>query len=444
MELDSLLKKLDDNQLEIESHGSLDAEIQKRINYKFRLDWNYYSNSMEGNSLTRIETKQLMMDNVTIDGKPFKDIAEMRGHDSEVLEIFKIGKGELSIAESRIKKLHKAIMHEDDPEKSKMIGEWKSSDNYLLNYRGERIDFAPHGEVAEAIHTLLNVTNASIDKTRNNSKEALHPAIVAFYFHVEYLRIHPFYDGNGRTGRLLMNLILISLGYPPVILRLKEKETYYKLLSEIQGYGADPKEFYAFMCNLLIESQELIINAIAGESIEDEDDLDKEISLFKQSVFAKNATGTIKKSSRIIAKLCKSNLNDLFQLLEQKHNLFEELFAENTLVRLINDLPTGEYDGNYILDSMSEIVDELEIEIYTIELIVNQKAFQNDGLNLFDVYHQILIKFDDYQFHIADNYQNSWSYLYGNPPSTTEIGKIGNAMVKSHFNCIQSKILKED
>src|SRR5262249_6251627 len=159
-----------------EAHGKLDNEVLKKINYKFRLDWNYNSNVMEGNSLTKLETRSVMINNITVEGKPLKDIIEMRGHDDIITTILKIGKGELNLSEARIKEIHKGIMYEDDPEKKKNIGVWKPHNNYLYNYKGERVDFTPHEEVKEKMHELVNWLSANYEKIKAKDDKALHTA----------------------------------------------------------------------------------------------------------------------------------------------------------------------------------------------------------------------------------------------------------------------------
>src|ERR1700744_944876 len=101
---------------EIEAHGKLGTALLQKINSKFRLDWNYYSNRMEGNTLTIDETKSRMAGNINVHNKPLKDVMEMKGHDDAIQTILKIGKGELNISESRIRELHNAIMYEANPQ----------------------------------------------------------------------------------------------------------------------------------------------------------------------------------------------------------------------------------------------------------------------------------------------------------------------------------------
>ncbi len=269
MPLKELIKRIDELQAQIQAHGKLDNETLKKINYKFRLDWNYNSNVMEGNSLTKMETRTVMINNITVEGKPLKDIIEMRGHDEVITNIMKIGKGELNLSEARIKEIHKSIMYEDDSEKKMNIGIWKPHNNYLYNYKKERIDFTPYGEVKEKMHELVNWLNTQNEKIKVNDKKALHPLILAFEFHLKYIRIHPFYDGNGRTARIFMNLILIAFGYPPVIVKLEEKRQYYQYLSDVADYGGEPGLFYEFMGGLLVRSQVEVLKAMKGEGLED-------------------------------------------------------------------------------------------------------------------------------------------------------------------------------
>ncbi len=269
MSLNEVLKHIDELQAQIQAHGKLDNEVLKRINYKFRLDWNYNSNVMEGNSLTRMETRTVMINNITVEGKPLKDIIEMRGHDEVIVNILKIGKGELNLSEARIKQIHKSIMYEDDPEKKQAIGIWKPYNNYLYNYKKERIDFTPYSEVPDKMHELVNWLNTENEKIKRKDKNALHPVILAFEFHLKYIRIHPFYDGNGRTARIFMNLIIIAFGYPPVIVKLEEKIQYYQYLSDVADYGGEPDLFYEFMSGLLVRSQEEVLGTVNGEGIEE-------------------------------------------------------------------------------------------------------------------------------------------------------------------------------
>ena len=97
---------------------------------------------------------------------------------------------------------------------------------------------------------------------------------MALQFHLEYLEIHPFYDGNGRTARILTNLILIALGYTPFWITKTERSIYYNFISDIQSYGGDKEAFYQYVSSLIERSEQLVLDVIEGKEIEEEDDVE--------------------------------------------------------------------------------------------------------------------------------------------------------------------------
>ena len=208
----------------------------------------------------------------------------MKGHDEAVRTILQMGKGELNISERRIKDLHKEIMYEEFPTEKEKVGIWKSQGNHVINYRDEKFDFVAPAEVPERMHGLVNWVNAEKAKIVAKKKDALHPIELAFEFHLRYLTIHPFYDGNGRTGRILTNLILISYGFPPVYINDNEKQFYYRYLADVQGYGADRYLLFELMADYLTRSLSIIADAIDGKEIEEPEDLDKKIQLLQREL----------------------------------------------------------------------------------------------------------------------------------------------------------------
>lgn len=135
------LQRIETLRQQIEGHGKLTPEILKRIEYRFRLECNYYSNRQEGGTLTREETRTVMVGNISVDKKPLKDILEMKGHDEAMTQILRIGRGEVNISEKRIKDIHREIIYEEYPEKQKRVGEWKTYYNEVINPKGEKYSF---------------------------------------------------------------------------------------------------------------------------------------------------------------------------------------------------------------------------------------------------------------------------------------------------------------
>nr|WP_322623803.1 Fic family protein [uncultured Flavobacterium sp.] len=326
--------KIDSLKEKVAAHGKLTDEQLKKINYKFRLEWNYTSNSMEGNTLTIDETRSVMVGNIDVHQKPYKHVAEMKGHDEVISEILKVGKGELRLSESRIKQIHTSIMYEESDEMKARVGDWKKQNNHIINRKGEKFDFTDWELIPDKIHDLLNRTNAAIDAVQHGKKKDVkHPLDIAFDFHLEYLTIHPFYDGNGRTARILTNLILISFGYPPFWITEKEKASYYAYLTDIQGYGGDRKLLDAFMADLVLRSQQLVMDAIEGKDIEEEDDVYKEITLLKKKLEAEKFT----KSPNNVYEVYRAFESNVWKKIKEDLDQFEEFFSESKTKRFLNN-----------------------------------------------------------------------------------------------------------
>jgi Fic family protein len=444
-----ILEAIELNQQKIAAHGKFDDDILKKINYKLRLDWNYYSNRMEGGTLTMSETRSVMVGNIDVKGKPFKDVVEMTGHDKVVLEVLKMSTGDLRLAEKRIKEIHKAIMFEEDSQKAAQIGIWKTYPNEIINYKGEKVTFAEPQEVAEAIHKLLDRTNAELDRWQMG-KASQHPIELAAQFHIDFVSIHPFYDGNGRTCRILTNILLMACGYPAIIVKDEHKQAYYQLLGDIQAYGGQADLFYTFIAERVLDTQQLVLDALAGKEIEDLSDLDKEIQLFKQQLAAKQVMGSVKKSNAVLHQLYFNCIKKLFDAIEAKHKAFDELFAENVYIKYIDNLYSSNNKERFLDDAFSQLkhhtsaVSEAHEEksIDSIRVVVQHRYFQRDGHNMFHTSHDVEVQLGDYQFLISSNGADKFRYDYTSPPDEATIHTIAKAFVKVHFEEIKQKMGK--
>lgn len=390
----------------INAHGELSAEVKKKINYKFRLDWNYYSNSMEGNTLTMDETRSVMVGNLTVGGKPIKDVLEMKGHDEVIADILKIGKGELRLSEKRIKEIHKGIMYEEDKEKEKKIGIWKTEPNCVINYKGEKFEFVAPIDVPEQMHDLLNKTNAAIDAMQQNKSHSPHPLDVALQFHLDYVIIHPFYDGNGRTARILTNLLLISFGYPPFWVKTNERNIYNQYIGDIQGYGGNPDMFFEFAADMILRSQNLVLDAIEGKDISEEDDLDKELALLKSQLKGENVL-TNSATSDNICDAVEVNIIPIFILIEEKCEALKEFFFDTnrriefqieggrTKIVGTKDSKWEELQENWLERQVRREGNKIRRLRYSYELKGFKKTF---SANSFWV--NMEVKFNDYNYSI--------------------------------------------
>ncbi|RYX82183.1 Fic family protein, partial [bacterium] len=337
--------------------------------------------------------------------------------------IMKIGKGELNISETRIKQIHKGIMYEEDPEKLQYVGEWKNTDNYLYNIAGERFDFVSHTEVKERVHVLINWLNTEKEKIAQGKKETIHPATLAFKFHLDYLVIHPFYDGNGRTARILSNLILIAYGFPPFYIKGDEKEKYYQYLTDIQSYGGSPDLFYEFMSGLLLRSMQIIADAIEGKSIEDQDDIDKEIALFKLSLDKKNDRKEVRSQENIF-KIIENSAIPLFQKFLSKLSQFDDLFHTHETRILYNTQNQHTYNlqtrsggsGLSTAQFPSSLLNWIEITKTYNEYLTNfgiEYFFKGYKLSTpYDLPAFLYFRFDEYTYSLLSKEPDNSDHLY--------------------------------
>lgn len=291
MEVKIIIEQMDALKAELDALRPLRADHLNRLNQKIKLEWNYHSNSIEGNTLSLSETKTFLLWGITAKGKPFRDYLEMKGHNDALIKLYEVVKKDIKITESLIKDFHKLILvapYTDQNIAEINPGHWKTLPNYLYSHLGERIDFEPPEEVPRLMNELINWLNNHIaPPKRKRKKYDLHPLLIAAGFHARFIQIHPFGDGNGRMARILSNLILMICGYMPAVVRLDERDDYYNSLN--QSSLDDPKELAIFLGKSAIATLEMAIKAAKGQSIEDKNDIDRELKLLEEQLKARQA-----------------------------------------------------------------------------------------------------------------------------------------------------------
>lgn len=242
IEFDNCLDRIDELQLSINQLRPLKKLELSQLKSFYNVGLTYTSNALEGNSLTETETKIVLEDGITIGGKPIRDHLEVLGHSDAFNKLYTIL--DKPISESIIKELHYLFYHRVD---NALAGEYR---RVKLIVSGSNYQF-PH---FDKVSSLMAQFVDAIDSHRNHS----HPVVHAAYIHREFVSIHPFVDGNGRTARLLMNLSLLSNGYPVAIIPPIYRQHYIDVLKLVQLKGkTDP--FDHFIMNMVLESQKEFI-----------------------------------------------------------------------------------------------------------------------------------------------------------------------------------------
>lgn len=183
----------------------------ERLAEEFMIDFTYNSNAIEGNTLTLKETA-LALEGMTVDQKPLKDHLEAVGHRDAFLYVQDIAKQELPLSENVIKNIHALVLMNRPDDKGV--------------YR--RIPVRIMGAYTEPVQPYMIESRMtellSVNEERKNTMTDIERIAL---FHLEFEGIHPFIDGNGRTGRLILNLDLIRNGYPPINVKFTDRKRYY-------------------------------------------------------------------------------------------------------------------------------------------------------------------------------------------------------------------------
>ena len=233
-------KKLDELKLKLDSFRPLNPYIVKNLHEDLVLRWTYHSNAIEGNTLTLKETK-VALEGITIGGKTLREHFEAINHKDAILFIEDLAQKEERLSEYSIKQIHSLILKNIDDENK---GKYRTT-NVIIS--GAEHKPPQSFEVQSKMQEFIKKYNENITK--------LHPIELASFVHIEFVKIHPFLDGNGRTSRLLMNLELIKAGFPPVVIELEDRLEYYKAL-EIAHTENDYKPFLELMKKVVEKSFE--------------------------------------------------------------------------------------------------------------------------------------------------------------------------------------------
>ena len=292
--LTQLLTKIDGLKAKLDSLRPLTADQEARIRQKMRLDLNYHSNAIEGNQLTFGETKAFLLHGVTAQGKPFRDYLEIRGHDQALDYLAQLVRGQSPLTEAVIRELHKIILVESYeitavaldglPTKKRIQpGQYKTQPNHVRTSTGAIHYYATPEETPAKMADLVAWYR------RQKDKGDLHPLVLAATFHYEFVAIHPFDDGNGRMARLLLNLILMQAGYPPLVVRLEQKGEYLLALEKADADN-DLEPFIRLIGQALLDSLKLITDGANGKSITAQTNLDEKVMRLQQKLKTTPAT----------------------------------------------------------------------------------------------------------------------------------------------------------
>lgn len=238
MDYENKFNEIDKLKAELDKYRPLSKDALTQIQEYYKIGLTYSSNALEGNTLDLVETKVVLEDGLTINGKPMKDHLETVGHAAAFDLLLELAKKD-TFTEGDIKTLHSLFYSKIDNEHA---GCYRDKQVIVT---GADVDFPSPAELDNKMKEFI--------KELSDLKQTLHPVEYAAMVHALFVNIHPFIDGNGRVARLLMNLALLQAGYNITIIPPVVRADYIRALQKSNHY--DFKPFVNFISEMVYESQ---------------------------------------------------------------------------------------------------------------------------------------------------------------------------------------------
>lgn len=254
MSMDSKLEEklaiIDSLKQEIDKLRPLDGEQAKNLKTLFDVEFTYNSTAIEGNTFSYQETKILLLDGITIGGKSMREHLEIINHKEAIDYIEELSQKKTpELHRTDIFNIHAIVLKNID---TKNAGKYRTVPVYTILKDGSKHIFCDPLLISDKMDVFFNWL--FVEK-----KE--HPLIIASEAHTEFVSIHPFIDGNGRTARLIMNLLLLQSSYVPVIIKNKDRADYLDAI-ELWQTKNEKERFYSIIIDYEKESLEIYLKTI--------------------------------------------------------------------------------------------------------------------------------------------------------------------------------------
>ena len=379
-----------------ERREGMKSADDERLWRKLRLEWNYNSNHIEGNTLTYHETELLLIHGRTAGGHPMRDYEEMKAHDVAIDYTRSLAGEERIIGESDIRQLNQILLKEPfwsyaetpdgQPTQKRIIpGQYKTQPNHVRTATGELHRYAEPEETPQLMEEWTR------DFRRDLERNAYPLPLFLAESHWRFLCIHPFDDGNGRTARLLANYALFRHNLPPIVIKSEDRDRYIGGLQNADVGRMLP--LAQFMLENVLWSLELGVRAAKGESIREPDDMDKEMDIFIQKRRGPAPNNSdVEVLDQVFFRHVSPMLEKLDGLCERQGS---ELFSSYTADKYVMSSRSGRVSGHvlrtdlwegikkqYLVKSGFELSDAQQIELGTEYRFHEYVGVGNQGFDL--------------------------------------------------------------
>jgi Fic family protein len=269
---------LDELRSKLDVLRPLDVIKVQAVQEKFRLEWTYHSNAIEGNPLSLSETSFFIREGLTSKGRPLSAYLEAKNHLDALNYLDSIVAEKSSLTEHLVRQYHAMLFNKIDrisvgsgherKEITIIGGDYKKENNSLVRLDGKILNFSDWVQVPGDMERLL--------AWYRENEVSLHPVELASQLHHKFVSIHPFLDGNGRVARLLLNTVLMQRGYTPAIIPVEGKEDYYKALQAADDGSYE--SLFRLVELQLSKTLNLVLDVVEGRDAFDFGDLARMVS----------------------------------------------------------------------------------------------------------------------------------------------------------------------
>lgn len=251
-----LLQRLEQKKVQLDKLRPIPQGQIQRLREQIEIEWIYNSNAIEGSTLTLRETQLILEQGLTVGGKSLREHFEVINHREAIKYVDGLVKKKTDLTGYQVRQIHQLVLKEVDDEN---VGKYRSTE--------VRIAGATHVPVeAWKISQEMQAWEAWVKGAATNH----HIIEVAAMAHHRFVAIHPFVDGNGRTARLVMNVLLMQVGYPPTVIMKTNRRQYYRVLG--QADNGNSKPLVNFVGRAVERSLTLYLEAVVPKDRPGKDD----------------------------------------------------------------------------------------------------------------------------------------------------------------------------
>jgi len=245
-ELEATFQRLLEKKDLLKKSRPLPGIALQKIKDALSVEWTYNSNSIEGNSMTLRETHVILNDGMTVKGKPLREHFEVNNHHKALHFLYDLVQEKKQLDSSNILQIHAFMMNNVE-------------DLYAGRLRNAGVRIQGANFVPPNARKVYDLFNELINFVATNPLN-LNVIELSAVFHHKFIWIHPFFDGNGRTVRLAMNLILMNAGFPPAIILKNDRNKYYSALNSANN--GNYSKLMLVMCQAVERSLNIYLTAL--------------------------------------------------------------------------------------------------------------------------------------------------------------------------------------